>query len=49
MDEDGYLKVTDFGLSEKLNRGDLADSFVGTFDFMAPEILIGSLKETKEI
>jgi serine/threonine protein kinase len=38
----GQVKLADFGLARTLELGhSLADSFVGTFDFMAPERLTG--------
>ena len=40
IDEDGYAKLTDFGLSKDDIIGDcLANSFCGTTDYLAPEIL----------
>jgi serum/glucocorticoid-regulated kinase 2 len=38
--EDGYIKLTDFGLSKKLAPGQRTMTFVGTPDYMAPEILL---------
>ena len=40
MDEDGHLKVADFGLSKKLKPGNITHSVVGTPDYVAPEILL---------
>jgi mitogen-activated protein kinase kinase 1 len=38
----GIVKLADFGLARTLEIGNtLADSFVGTFDFMAPERMTG--------
>ena len=40
VNEDGYLLITDFGLSKKLKRDNLSYSFIGTPDYLAPEIVI---------
>lgn len=38
----GVVKLADFGLAKTLDKGrSLADSFIGTFDYMAPERLQG--------
>lgn len=39
MDEDGYIKVTDYGLSKFVQPEVLTYSFVGTPDCLAPEII----------
>ena len=39
VNEDGYLLITDFGLSKKLKRDNLSYSFIGTPDYLAPEIV----------
>ena len=39
MDEDGYVKITDFGLAKQLEKNQLTYSFVGTPDYIAPEII----------
>lgn len=37
---DGYIKLTDFGLSKKLNSNDLLTaSFCGTPEILSPEVL----------
>lgn len=41
LDSRGYLRVTDFGLSKTLAPGEKAYSFVGTSDYLSPEILRG--------
>lgn len=40
--EDGYICLTDFGLAKKIENDDKAYSFVGTPDYLAPEIIIGN-------
>ena len=43
MDESGHLKLTDFGLCKaEFSRNDLATSFVGSPEYMSPEILLGN-------
>lgn len=39
VDKDGYLKVIDFGLAKILKAGDEADTFCGTPEYIAPEII----------
>eukprot|EP00117_Sycon_ciliatum_P031073 scpid13527/ scgid3401/ Serine/threonine-protein kinase N1; Protease-activated kinase 1; Protein kinase C-like 1; Protein kinase C-like PKN; Protein-kinase C-related kinase 1; Serine-threonine protein kinase N len=40
MDGDGYIKITDFGLSkEGMFYGDRTSTFCGTPEFLAPEVL----------
>jgi serum/glucocorticoid-regulated kinase 2 len=39
MDEAGYLALTDFGLAKILEDGQQANTFCGTPDYLAPEIL----------
>ena len=39
IDEDGYLALTDFGLAKILQDGQVANTFAGTPDYLAPEIL----------
>lgn len=44
LDSDGHLKITDFGLSkikEKTKAADLTNTFCGTPEYLAPEIIIG--------
>jgi serum/glucocorticoid-regulated kinase 2 len=40
--EDGYLFVADFGLAKMVSKNELANSFCGTAEYLAPEMLIGS-------
>lgn len=39
LDRDGHIKLTDFGLSKVALEGQLAHTFCGTIEYMAPEIL----------
>ena len=39
MSEDGYVKLTDFGLAKFLQPNALTYSFVGTPEYLAPEII----------
>ena len=39
MQEDGYLSLTDFGLAKFIEGGEVAKSFVGTPEYLAPEII----------
>lgn len=38
----GYLLVADFGLAKLVQQGELANSFCGTAEYLAPEMLIGN-------
>ena len=38
----GYLLVADFGLAKFVQDGELANSFCGTAEYLAPEMLIGN-------
>lgn len=38
MGEDGYLKITDFGLSKVVMVGEKSYTFCGTPEYLAPEI-----------
>jgi len=43
LDSDGHVKVTDFGLSKKnIDDETRTNSFIGTMEYMAPEIVSGS-------
>jgi serum/glucocorticoid-regulated kinase 2 len=40
IDRDGFAKLTDFGLSKDNLKGDgMANSFCGTAEYLAPEVL----------
>lgn len=39
MDEDGYICLADFGLAKILEGNEMAQSFCGTPEYLAPEIL----------
>ena len=39
MDEDGYVRLSDFGLSARAKRGEKIHSFSGTATYLAPEII----------
>ncbi|KAL4427052.1 hypothetical protein ABPG74_001007 [Tetrahymena malaccensis] len=39
LDQDGYVKITDFGLAKVLEKGKLTYSLVGTPDYLSPEII----------
>ena len=42
VDKDGYLKVIDFGISKKFEQSLDTDTYCGTKEYMAPEILEGN-------
>lgn len=39
LDEEGYIKIIDFGLSKILKDGEVAQTFCGTPEYIAPEIV----------
>lgn len=41
MDEEGYLKLADFGMAKHLKGDEKAMSFCGTPEYLAPEIITG--------
>jgi len=41
MDEDGYISLTDFGMAKVIKPDVMANSFCGTPEYLAPEIIIG--------
>lgn len=42
VDEDGYLKLIDYGLAKNLSDGQLATSYCGTPEYIAPEMVDGT-------
>lgn len=38
----GYLLLADFGLAKLVKEGEIANSFCGTAEYLAPEMLIGN-------
>jgi serine/threonine protein kinase len=49
LDENGHLKLTDFGLSKiNFKTRDKAYSFCGSPEYMAPEILVSEQSKNKE-
>ena len=44
MGEDGYISLTDFGLAKELkNPDEVTNSFCGTPEYLAPEIIDGDV------
>ena len=41
MDDQGYLRLADFGMAKKLKGNEKATSFCGTPEYLAPEIITG--------
>lgn len=41
LDENGYIYLTDFGMAKFLNEDQTANSFCGTPEYLAPEIITG--------
>ena len=41
LDKDGHIVLTDFGLSKSVGPGEVAHSYCGTVEYMAPEIIQG--------
>ena len=39
IDDDGYLALTDFGMAKTLMINETTDTYCGTPDYMAPEII----------
>lgn len=42
VEEDGYLKLIDYGLAKTVTEGQLATSYCGTPEYIAPEMVDGS-------
>mmetsp|Transcript_23184 Transcript_23184/g.17610 ORF Transcript_23184/g.17610 Transcript_23184/m.17610 type:complete len:191 (+) Transcript_23184:999-1571(+) len=40
--DDGYLFLADFGLAKMIKNDEVANSFCGTAEYLAPEMLIGN-------
>lgn len=41
LDEDGYAKLTDFGLAKFIEKDDKALTFCGTPEYLCPEVILG--------
>jgi len=41
MDEEGHVCLTDFGMAKEVKEGELTRSFVGTPEYLAPEVIAG--------
>lgn len=41
MDDDGHVCLTDFGMAKKLGKDEKTKSFVGTPEYLAPEVIEG--------
>jgi len=41
MDESGYVCLTDFGMAKIVKKDEVAMSFCGTPEYLAPEIITG--------
>lgn len=41
LDTDGYAKLTDFGLAKFVKKEEVALTFCGTPEYLAPEVILG--------
>jgi len=41
VDQDGYIKIIDYGLAKMLKESDTTNSFCGTPEYLAPEMIRG--------
>lgn len=41
MDDNGYVSLTDFGMAKIVRDGEIAKTFCGTPEYLAPEVLEG--------
>ena len=39
VDSQGYIKLTDFGLAKFVTKKDIATTFCGTPEYLAPEVI----------
>lgn len=39
LDQTGYIKIIDFGLAKILKEGEMSDTFCGTPEYLAPEMI----------
>lgn len=39
LDHTGYIKIIDFGLAKILKEGEMSDTFCGTPEYLAPEMI----------
>jgi serine/threonine protein kinase len=40
VDENGYLKIIDYGLAKTLSEGQTSKTFCGTPEYLAPEMVM---------
>ena len=41
LDDEGHVRLTDFGLSKRYVDGHQAQTFCGTPEYLAPEVVMG--------